>query len=49
MAIDSRISRMTSQNNYKTPRWVKLSGIITIILLLGFVIFHLKGHGFHHH
>jgi hypothetical protein len=29
-----------------TPRWVKLFGIILIILVLVFVILHLSGNGF---
>jgi len=28
-----------------TPRWVKMSGIIAIVLVLLFVIVHLTGHG----
>jgi len=32
-----------------TPRWVKASGIITLLLILLFVILHLTGHGFGSH
>lgn len=28
-----------------TPRWVKVSGIIVIVLILAFVILRLTGHG----
>jgi hypothetical protein len=31
------------------PRWVKVSAIVVIILVLGFVILHLTGGGFGHH
>lgn len=31
------------------PRWVKVSGLLVILLVLGLVIRHLGGHGFHHH
>jgi hypothetical protein len=39
---------MTLNNKQQTPRWVKVSGVITIILILGLVILHLTGHNFHH-
>ncbi len=32
-------------NDNNTPRWVKVSGIIFIILILLFVILHLAGGG----
>lgn len=32
-----------------TPRWVKVSGIIVIVLILLFVILHLTGNGFGEH
>lgn len=31
------------------PRWVKVFGIIAIILVLLFVVLHLSGHGFGSH
>ncbi len=31
------------------PRWVKVFGIITIVLVLLVVVLHLSGHGFSHH
>jgi hypothetical protein len=33
----------------RTPRWVKVSGIIALILLLAFVILHLTGSSFMNH
>ncbi|MDO6430380.1 hypothetical protein Q4E93_07275 [Flavitalea sp. BT771] len=39
---------MTLNNKQKTPRWVKISGVVTIVLVLGLIILHLTGHGFHH-
>jgi hypothetical protein len=30
------------------PRWVKVFGIIALVLILLFVILHLTGHGFGH-
>lgn len=32
-----------------TPRWVKVTGIIFIVLVLAFVILHLSGGGFGRH
>ena len=32
-----------------TPRWVKVFGIIVIVLILLFVILHLTGNGFGDH
>ena len=31
------------------PRWVKVFGIIAIVLVLVFVLLHLTGHGMTHH
>ncbi|HWK05098.1 MAG TPA: hypothetical protein VNS58_15765 [Puia sp.] len=39
---------MSSNINPPTPRWVKISGIVAIILILGFLLLHLSGHSFHH-
>lgn len=36
-------------SGYSTPRWVKVSGIIVLILILLFVILHLTGNGFGNH
>ena len=30
------------------PRWVKVFGIIAIVLVLLFVVLHLSGHGMNH-
>lgn len=32
-----------------TPRWVKVFGVIAIVLVVLFVILHLAGGGFGHH
>ena len=32
-----------------TPRWVKVSAVVVIVLVLAFVILHLTGGGFGHH
>jgi hypothetical protein len=32
-----------------TPRWVKVFGIVAVILVLGFLIFHLMGGGLGNH
>ena len=32
-----------------TPRWVRVSGIAAVFGILAFVVYHLTGHGFHHH
>ncbi|HLZ86594.1 MAG TPA: hypothetical protein VKQ52_05125 [Puia sp.] len=40
---------MTLKTKPPTPRWVKISGLITLVLLLGIIIKHLTGHNFHHH
>ena len=32
-----------------TPRWVKIFGIVTVVLVLLFVALHLTGHGFGGH
>jgi hypothetical protein len=39
---------MTSHHPPKTPRWVKISGIVAGLLILAFIFLHLTGHGFHH-
>ena len=31
------------------PRWVKLFGLVALVLFALFVILHLTGHGFGHH
>lgn len=31
---------------YSTPRWVKISGIIVIVLVILFVVLHFTGNGF---
>ena len=31
------------------PRWVKIFGIIAVVLVLAFVVLHLTGHGFGGH
>jgi hypothetical protein len=40
---------MNSTNRPPTPLWVKVSGIALIVLVLGFLLLHFTGHGFHHH
>jgi hypothetical protein len=41
---------MTTPPTYPgTPRWVKVFGIVALILVALFAIAHLSGHGFHHH
>ncbi len=40
---------MTIKNKPITPRWVKVSGVVVLLLILGLVIMHLSGHSFHHH
>jgi len=32
-----------------TPRWVKVFGVIFIVVVIGVVILHLTGHGFGDH
>jgi hypothetical protein len=39
----------TDTDDISTPRWVKVFGIIALILVLLFVILHLAGGGFGHH
>ncbi len=39
--------RSTEDRPPSTPRWVKVSGIITIVLVLMFVILHLTSGGKH--
>ena len=43
------LSAMAIKNSQPTPRWVKVSGVVVLLLILGLVIMHLSGHGFHHH
>ncbi len=38
-------NRDTGPDTDNTPRWVKVFGIIAIILVLLFVVLHLTGHG----
>ena len=33
----------------RTPRWVRVFGVIALLLLLLFVVLHLTGHGFGDH
>ena len=41
---------MNSSPDYPgMPRWVKVFGIVALILLAAFAIVHLTGHGLHHH
>jgi hypothetical protein len=48
-AAANNFSVMTIKNKPTTPRWVKVSGVVVLFLILGLVIMHLSGHGFHHH
>jgi hypothetical protein len=48
-AAANNFSVMTIKNKPTTPRWVKVSGVVVLLLILGLVILHLSGHGFHHH
>jgi hypothetical protein len=32
-----------------TPRWVKVLGVVTLILAVTFAVVHLSGGGFRHH
>ncbi|MEO7317815.1 MAG: hypothetical protein ABIZ56_02375 [Chthoniobacteraceae bacterium] len=38
-----------SGDGNSTPRWVKVFGVIAIVLIVLFVILHLAGGGFGHH
>ena len=38
-----------SEDNVGTPRWVKVFGIIAVVLILLFVILHLGGRGLGNH
>jgi hypothetical protein len=42
---------MSSDKRLSTgaPRWVKVFGIIAIVLVAVFVLLHLTGHGMKHH
>jgi hypothetical protein len=35
----------TDDEDGRTPRWVKVCGIIGIVVVLVFVVLHLTGHG----
>ncbi|NUQ73897.1 MAG: hypothetical protein HUU21_10095 [Polyangiaceae bacterium] len=37
------------ESSTSTPRWVKVSGLITVIMVLLFVVVHLAGGGFRGH
>jgi hypothetical protein len=41
--------RKASGRNSATPRWVKMFGVIGLVLVLLFVLLHLTGHGFGDH
>jgi len=41
--------RPTNSLAPSTPRWVKVLGIIIIVLVVLFVLMHLTGHGFGDH
>ena len=45
--MESEEAYMSDGNG--APRWVKVSGIVVIVLVLVFVILHLTGHGFGGH
>ena len=34
---------------HKTPRWVKVSGVVAVVLIVAFAVLHLAGGGFRHH
>ena len=40
---------LSESDDDTTPRWVKVFGLIAIVLVLLFVILHLTGGGFHGH
>jgi hypothetical protein len=45
--VEDEKTKIPDQESYnKTPRWVKVFGIIGIILVLLFVILHLTGNSF---
>jgi hypothetical protein len=33
----------------RTPRWVKMFGVVAIVLVVAFLILHLTGNGLHGH
>ena len=41
--------KLDSNMRQQTPRWVKVFGIIALVLVLLFVILHLTGRGFGNH
>ena len=41
--------RPDRQSPPRTPRWVKVSAIVVVVLVVAFVILHLSGGGFGHH
>jgi hypothetical protein len=36
-------------DDHKTPRWVRVFGIVALVLVLAFGVLHLAGGGFHGH
>jgi hypothetical protein len=42
---DDTVGGRDGGSTSSAPRWVKVSGIITVVLVLLFVIMHLTGHG----
>lgn len=48
-ALDTDDSNLRPDDAPGTPRWVKLFGIIALVLVLLFVILHLTGGGFRGH
>jgi hypothetical protein len=43
------LTRGTDEADVGTPRWVKLFGIIGLVLVVAFAILHLTGNGFGRH
>ncbi len=37
------------EEGHKTPRWVKVSGVLAVVLIVAFAILHLAGGGFRNH
>lgn len=46
---DDEIRRAASDSNAGAPRWVKVFGIIGLLLVVTFAILHLTGNGFGRH